>query len=121
MNITLQKVVRKMLLKKYYFGACPCMREDLPFFNVGSSHWLYCDKCRVRWCVGENSFSGWHSENEEIWRENMGKYGDYRIIDGDEFLREFDAIPVEPTIASQSEMGHNTSVDPTSLPPQSAL
>lgn len=71
--------------------------------------------------LGKTRSAAGHSENEEIWRENMGKYGDYRIIDGDEFLREFDAIPVEPTIASQSEMGHNASVDPTSLPPQSAL
>ncbi len=99
MKNELHEITRRILSRKYYFGACPCLREDIKFFNVGSAHWLYCDECKVRWCVGENSFSKWKDEDEEIWKNNMQKYGEYRIIDGNEFLQELDNIFGEPNIA----------------------
>lgn len=82
---------------------------------------MACDPCKTRWWFGENLISSWKHETEAIWAENVEKYRDYKEINGMELLDDLDDVPIEPTIASQSEMGHNASVDPTSLPPQSAL
>jgi hypothetical protein len=32
------------------------------------------------WCLGENLFSSWRSENKEIWEENKRKYQNYKEI-----------------------------------------
>ncbi len=62
------------------FGACPqCGRYD-EYLNVGRSHWLVCRRHRVKWCAGENLFSGWKSETEETWKQNAAILAGFREV-----------------------------------------
>lgn len=53
-----------------YFGGCPTCGQNDGYRNLGRSHWFYCQRHRLRWCAGENLFSSWRGENDEIWNKN---------------------------------------------------
>lgn len=67
-----------------YWGVCPeCGRHD-GLVNVGSGeNWFVCHRHRVKWCVGENLFSGWKNEIEqdpEGYRRRGGRIAGYREL-----------------------------------------
>ncbi len=66
---------------QHYFGACPyCGRVD-GGFNRRSAHWDYCKKCKTVWFIGNNLFSSWRDENQDIWDENTRQFTGYRVVD----------------------------------------
>ena len=54
----------------YYFGHCPDESHENTYLNVGKTHWMFCEKCGIRWCVGANLFSSWRRETEQQWAAN---------------------------------------------------
>jgi hypothetical protein len=69
-----------------HFGGCPeCGGMD-GIINIGSSHWLRCDRHKVMWCVGSNLFSGWRDQTEDQQRKIYYDVGmeEYREISGEE-------------------------------------
>ena len=58
-----------------YFGVCPQCRRNDGYANVGPSHWFFCKKHRVMWCVGSNLFSSWKDETEEEQRRVYHEIG----------------------------------------------
>lgn len=80
----MRKFIRSLLYnltKKSSFGFCLCLKEGCTYFNIGRSHWFYCDNCKAKWCEGTNLFSSWHYENEKIWIRNAKKYKSYKVIE----------------------------------------
>jgi hypothetical protein len=58
-----------------YFGVCPvCGRAEGPI-NIGRSHWLYCKRHKVKWCLGFDIFSSWKDETDEHQRANWDAIG----------------------------------------------
>ncbi len=53
-----------------YFGVCPECRRHNGYLNIGRVHWYVCHTHRLKWCVGENLFRGWRSQNEVLWQKN---------------------------------------------------
>lgn len=64
-----------------YFGGCPVCGTCEDVFNVRSSHWHVCHTHKKRWFVGENLFSHWQNENEEIWRLNRAVIEPYEDVE----------------------------------------
>ena len=64
-----------------YFGHCPVPDHENCYRNIGRSHWMVCDKCKIKWFMGENLFSSWRSESEEIWKANAEGIADYKVGD----------------------------------------
>ena len=64
-----------------YFGHCPVPEHKNGYRNIGRRHWMVCDKCRIKWLMGENLFSFWRSENEEIWKANAETIKGYEELD----------------------------------------
>ena len=58
-----------------YFGVCPQCRRNDGCANVGPSHWFFCKKHRVKWCIGSNLFSSWKDETEEEQRRVYDEIG----------------------------------------------
>jgi hypothetical protein len=48
--------------------------------NVGRVHWGLCKSCGIRWCIGENLFSGWREESEADWERNRRELAAYRQV-----------------------------------------
>jgi len=67
-----------------------CVRcgVECAFRNIGREHWGFCDPCRIKWCIGENLFSGWREQSDEVFEENW------------EFLKDFEDL----TVYSEFEM-----------------
>ena len=66
-----------------HFGVCPeCGRWGRRCLNVGATHWYVCFRHGLRWCVGENLFSGWRDETESDWRANAKVLMRLREIEG---------------------------------------
>ena len=64
-----------------YFGVCPeCWGSD-GALNIGPVHIHYCDRCKTKWRIGENLFSAWQDENDEIWDQNDEKLSCYREVE----------------------------------------
>ena len=55
-------------MTEHYFGACPTCGGCDGYLNVGRSHWFYCEKHKVKWCVGSNLFDSWKDQTEEEQR-----------------------------------------------------
>jgi hypothetical protein len=58
-----------------FFGACPECGYNDGYTNVGRSHWFFCRKHKVCWCVGANLFSSWRHETEEEQRAIFDRIG----------------------------------------------
>ena len=67
-------------------GHCSVCGGNDGSFNIGRKNYFYCKKHRKCWCIGENIFSDWREENEEIWEKNFKKYSKYERIGGSEWL-----------------------------------
>ena len=77
------------------FGQCSdCGRPPDGFMNVRRLHWMVCLDCRTRWCIGENLFSGWRIEDEEVWRRNKEFFGEYQEIKSLPALRDTGEGPI---------------------------
>jgi hypothetical protein len=67
-----------------YFGGCPeC--GDANYLNVGKTHFICCEEHKMRDCIGENLFSSWKDETEEVWDRNRRLLEGYTDV---EFLPE---------------------------------
>ena len=66
---------------EHYFGHCSCPEHENHYLNIGRCHWMICNKCKIKWFIGENLFSSWREQNENIWRENEEKIRNYREVD----------------------------------------
>lgn len=49
---------------------CPECGCHSPYMNVGRRHWGYCERCAVKWWIGDNLFSTWHDEGPLDWAMN---------------------------------------------------
>ena len=64
-----------------YFGHCPVPEHENYYLNIGRAHWMVCDKCRIKWLMGENLFSSWRGQSEETWKANAEEIADYKAVD----------------------------------------
>ena len=64
-----------------YFGGCPECGGNDGYLNIGSSHWFYCDRHRVKWWVGADLFSGWRDEAKAKWGENARFLSAFREVE----------------------------------------
>jgi hypothetical protein len=53
-----------------HWGLCPECGEYPRWKNVGRTHWVYCERHGLKWCVGENLISSWQDEDENDWVQN---------------------------------------------------
>lgn len=53
-----------------YWGRCPICHEPPEILNIGRIHFAHCEDHAVRWCIGENLFSGWRDEDKATWERN---------------------------------------------------
>jgi len=94
-----------------YFGVCPQCGDAQGYINIGRSHWLFCMKHKVKWCIGFDIFPSWKSETAEQQRE---KYNDLDFAslkrvqpasDSIEYhkVQENEEIEAERIIESQAE------------------
>ena len=60
-----------------YVGSCPVCKELYEYLNIGSAHWAYCDRCRIRRYIGSNLFPSWRAEAESIWQANEARIRDF--------------------------------------------
>ena len=66
--------------KNDYWGLCPKCKGEPLFRNISRYHWAACDKHRVKWCIGENLFSGWRDETLDTWEANELELSEYRGV-----------------------------------------
>lgn len=52
------------------FGTCPICGGCDHFVNIGRTHWMVCERHKLKWNIGENLFRCWRFETEEDWRRN---------------------------------------------------
>jgi hypothetical protein len=61
-------------------GGCPeCGGATM--LNVHRTHFGVCERHKVRWLIGSNLFSGWHSETPEVWKENEAQLEQYTEVE----------------------------------------
>ena len=71
---------------KYFdLGECFCDIKCLKghpvrLFNVGRTHVVACDTCRVYATVGENLMSSWRQETKDIWQANWDSLRGYKKV-----------------------------------------
>lgn len=53
-----------------YFGLCPECHLCDGMVNVGSSHWLFCEIHKLKWCFGANLFSSWRYETRRVQQKS---------------------------------------------------
>jgi hypothetical protein len=67
-----------------YFGGCPVLVGGIPcggndgYLNLERTHFVVCDRHRMRWRIGENLFSSWQDESPAVWLENASRLDSYR-------------------------------------------
>jgi hypothetical protein len=100
-----------------YFGVCPfCGGAGGPI-NIGRSHWLYCKRHKVLWCIGFNLFSSWKDETDEQQRANYDAIGldSFERVrpasDSCDGVQEDDEIEAELVIEKQAEETRSASSD----------
>jgi hypothetical protein len=66
-----------------HFGTCPHCRDYDGWINIGRGHWFYCDRHKVKWCVGSNLFGEWRDETEEQQRAiyEAKDFGSYQNVE----------------------------------------
>lgn len=62
-------------------GGCPYCHRYSGMLNIGSEHWLYCERHQVKWRIGSDLFSGWRDEPGSQWRRNAYKLAPYRVVE----------------------------------------
>jgi hypothetical protein len=65
----------------HHFGGCPECGNSGGYLNIGRAHWFHCDEHLVKWLIGENLFSTWHDESEEVWKDNAQRLSLYREVE----------------------------------------
>ena len=63
-----------------HWGACPACGGNDGHRNVGRHHWFFCIAHRNKWYVGDNLFSTWREETEDIWEENEQFLADFQQV-----------------------------------------
>ena len=63
-----------------YFGHCPFLEHKNYFLNINREHWMVCNKCKIKWLMGENLFSSWRTENMTKWKANFKRIKNYKEI-----------------------------------------
>ena len=63
-----------------YFGGCPHCGGNDGFLNVEREHWFMCDRHKTKWRIGENLFSSWRDEGEEVWLRNQYRLLNYMSV-----------------------------------------
>ena len=100
-----------------HFGFCPIgMQEcEIIFLNLRRDHYCICEKHKVCWCVGSNSFSSWHHETEEDWERNRKMLEGYEEVESvhcEECLKKADltaaALVAEVLTDKPDETEENT-------------
>jgi hypothetical protein len=76
------------------WGVCPTCKSRDGCINIGASHWYYCRKHRVKWCVGDNLFSTWRDQTEAEQRA---------IYDGLDFGKFEEIRPLHLELPDQTE------------------
>lgn len=62
------------------FGICPVCGGCDHFLNIGRTHWMVCERHRLKWNIGENLFRCWRFETEEDWRRNADTLRGYAEV-----------------------------------------
>jgi hypothetical protein len=65
---------------EHYFGHCPVPGHENHCLNIGRSHWMVCDQCKIKWLIGENLFRSWREEGQDIWKANAERITDYKEV-----------------------------------------
>jgi len=71
----------KLAFGEHYFGHCPVPGHENYYLNVGRKHWMVCEKCRIKWLIGENLFSSWRQESADVWQRNAETIKEYEEVD----------------------------------------
>ena len=72
------EVVKVVFDDEHYFGHCSFHGHKNYYLNIGRTHWMVCDECKIKWLIGENLFSSWREENETIWKKNAERIRNYK-------------------------------------------
>lgn len=59
---------------------CPKCNKEMSYLNIGRSHWLICDSCKIKSLWGSNIISSWRYETKKTWQRNLEKIKDYKEI-----------------------------------------
>lgn len=62
-------------------NTCPLCNGPSINYNIGRVHFGVCHTDKCFWCVGENLFTGWHNEDEAVWRRNIELLKTLKAID----------------------------------------
>ena len=65
---------------EHYFGHCPVPGHENHCLNIRRSHWKVCDRCKIKWLIGENLFSSWREEGQDIWETNAERISNYEEV-----------------------------------------
>src|SRR5690349_20075353 len=84
---------------EHYDGACPKCGNCSGYLNIRKSHWCHCDEHRTKWWIGENMYSSWRSETEEVWRRNRDRLAYYREVEPLEMTKEGRFLPHPPPLS----------------------
>lgn len=64
------------------FGCCSgCGLSAHCYLNIHRTHYMICKVCKTKWRAGENLFSVWQEETEDLWKRNAEILDEYEEID----------------------------------------
>lgn len=63
------------------FGGCPTCFHAKEYLNLGPTHWFFCERHRVKWCVGRDLFIDWLKEDEATWFKNAKFLADFETVE----------------------------------------
>ena len=63
------------------FGICPKCGNTGEVYHIGRREYGVCEKCMVKWNIGENLFSAWRYMTEEEFEKNRELLG--KMVDAD--------------------------------------
>jgi hypothetical protein len=82
---TVTTVVGRFPASDPWFGWCPtCGRHD-GYLNLCTAQWFICEAHKKAWCLGDDEFVTWWSENESDWRRNYVHIHDYTKCDSQDW------------------------------------
>jgi hypothetical protein len=64
-----------------YFGLCPHCRNNDGHYNVGRSHWNFCDVHKTKWLIGWNLFTVLETEDEQRQYYDAKGFGKYQEVE----------------------------------------
>jgi hypothetical protein len=62
------------------WGHCRHREHRNYYLNLGRAHWMVCDECKIKWFIGENLFSFWRTQTEDVWMRNWEHIKAYRDV-----------------------------------------